>query len=94
MILNVRNKGLVVLTGCGHAGVVNTLKHARDLDRVSNIHAVIGGFHLTGPVLNRSSGQPFKPEGIQSEYHRARALHRLARDAFNRARIPGCLCAQ
>jgi 7,8-dihydropterin-6-yl-methyl-4-(beta-D-ribofuranosyl)aminobenzene 5'-phosphate synthase len=40
-----------VLTGCGHAGVINTLHRARDLTGVSRIHAVIGGFHLTGPVF-------------------------------------------
>ena len=51
VILNVKNKGLVVLTGCGHAGVINTLKHARELTGVNQIHAVIGGFHLTGPVF-------------------------------------------
>ena len=49
IVLNVKNKGLVVLTGCGHAGVVNTLKCARDLTGVDQVHAVIGGFHLTGP---------------------------------------------
>jgi 7,8-dihydropterin-6-yl-methyl-4-(beta-D-ribofuranosyl)aminobenzene 5'-phosphate synthase len=51
VILNVKNKGLVVLTGCGHAGVVNTLKHAKQLTGVDQIHGVIGGFHLTGPVF-------------------------------------------
>ena len=51
VIMNVKDKGLVVLTGCGHAGVVNTLKHARDLTGVDHIHAVIGGFHLTGPIF-------------------------------------------
>jgi 7,8-dihydropterin-6-yl-methyl-4-(beta-D-ribofuranosyl)aminobenzene 5'-phosphate synthase len=51
VILNVRNKGLVVLTGCGHAGVINTLKHAQNITGVKDIHAVIGGFHLTGPIF-------------------------------------------
>src|SRR4029453_14484041 len=51
VIINVKDKGLVVLTGCGHAGVVNTLNHARDLTGGSRIHAVIGGFHLTGPIF-------------------------------------------
>jgi 7,8-dihydropterin-6-yl-methyl-4-(beta-D-ribofuranosyl)aminobenzene 5'-phosphate synthase len=51
IVLNVKNKGLVVLTGCGHAGVVNTLKSARDLTGVDQAHAVIGGFHLTGPAF-------------------------------------------
>ncbi len=51
IIINVKNKGLVVLTGCGHAGVINTLKQARALTGVNQIHSVIGGFHLTGPTF-------------------------------------------
>ncbi len=51
IVMNVKNKGLVVLTGCGHAGVINTLHCARQLTGVNQIHAVIGGFHLTGPVF-------------------------------------------
>jgi 7,8-dihydropterin-6-yl-methyl-4-(beta-D-ribofuranosyl)aminobenzene 5'-phosphate synthase len=51
IVINVRHKGLVVLTGCGHAGVVNTLKCARELTGENQIHAVIGGFHLTGPIF-------------------------------------------
>ncbi|HKY10164.1 MAG TPA: MBL fold metallo-hydrolase [Candidatus Binatia bacterium] len=49
IVVNVKDKGLVVLTGCGHAGVVNTLNCAREMTGVGHIHAVIGGFHLTGP---------------------------------------------
>lgn len=51
IIINLREKGLVVLTGCGHAGVINTLLHARVATGVSVIHAVIGGFHLTGTAF-------------------------------------------
>lgn len=39
-------QGLVVLTGCGHAGVVNTIEHARDVVRPAPVHALIGGIHL------------------------------------------------
>ncbi len=39
-------QGLVVLVGCSHAGVVNTLEHARALSGTSRIRAVLGGFHL------------------------------------------------
>ncbi|MBX9603497.1 MAG: MBL fold metallo-hydrolase [Bryobacteraceae bacterium] len=39
-------KGLVVLAGCGHAGIVNTLEHARKTIRDEPVHAAIGGFHL------------------------------------------------
>jgi 7,8-dihydropterin-6-yl-methyl-4-(beta-D-ribofuranosyl)aminobenzene 5'-phosphate synthase len=39
-------KGLVVVTGCGHAGVVNILEHARASVRPAAVHAVVGGLHL------------------------------------------------
>lgn len=48
LIYKVRDKGLVVVTGCGHAGVVNTLRHAREVTGVEKVFAVIGGFHLNG----------------------------------------------
>lgn len=39
-------QGLVVLTGCGHAGVINTIEHARSFIRPARVHALIGGVHL------------------------------------------------
>lgn len=51
LIANVAGRGLVVLTGCGHAGVVNILRYARRLTGVDEVHAVLGGFHLTGPLF-------------------------------------------
>jgi 7,8-dihydropterin-6-yl-methyl-4-(beta-D-ribofuranosyl)aminobenzene 5'-phosphate synthase len=51
LVLNVRDKGLVVLTGCGHAGLVNTLRYAGELTSVDHLYAVIGGFHLNGPLF-------------------------------------------
>jgi len=51
VVLNVRGKGLVIVTGCAHSGVINTLRHAVRLTGVERVHAVIGGFHLTGPVF-------------------------------------------
>jgi 7,8-dihydropterin-6-yl-methyl-4-(beta-D-ribofuranosyl)aminobenzene 5'-phosphate synthase len=38
--------GLFIITGCGHAGVVNTLEHARNVTSVEKIFGVMGGFHL------------------------------------------------
>jgi 7,8-dihydropterin-6-yl-methyl-4-(beta-D-ribofuranosyl)aminobenzene 5'-phosphate synthase len=38
--------GLVIVTGCGHAGIVNIVDHARDFVRPARIHALIGGIHL------------------------------------------------
>lgn len=39
-------KGLVLLTGCGHAGIINTLQYARAFLRPAPVDAAIGGFHL------------------------------------------------
>ena len=39
-------RGLVVLSGCGHAGVINTLQDAAGFTHAANVHAVVGGFHL------------------------------------------------
>ncbi|MBA2450171.1 MAG: MBL fold metallo-hydrolase [Chloroflexi bacterium] len=48
LVINVAGKGLVVLSGCGHAGIVNTVQHARAITGVPTVHAIVGGFHL-GP---------------------------------------------
>jgi len=39
-------EGLFVVTGCGHAGIVNTLEHAKKITGLGNIYGVMGGFHL------------------------------------------------
>ena len=51
LIANVAGKGIVVLTGCGHAGVINTCRYAQRLTGVDRLHAVIGWFHLNGPLF-------------------------------------------
>jgi 7,8-dihydropterin-6-yl-methyl-4-(beta-D-ribofuranosyl)aminobenzene 5'-phosphate synthase len=40
------SKGLVVISGCAHAGICNTIDYAREVTGISTIHAVMGGFHL------------------------------------------------
>ena len=51
LVVNVKDKGLVVLTGCGHAGAINTIRHAQTLTGIEKIYAVLGGFHLTGALF-------------------------------------------
>jgi 7,8-dihydropterin-6-yl-methyl-4-(beta-D-ribofuranosyl)aminobenzene 5'-phosphate synthase len=51
LILNVAGRGLVVLTGCGHAGVVNICRYARRLTGIDRLYMVMGGFHLNGPLF-------------------------------------------
>jgi len=49
--VNVKGKGLVVIGGCSHAGIINTIKHCQAAAQTSKVHAVMGGFHLTGPIF-------------------------------------------
>jgi 7,8-dihydropterin-6-yl-methyl-4-(beta-D-ribofuranosyl)aminobenzene 5'-phosphate synthase len=51
LVVHVRGRGLVVLTGCGHAGAVNIARHALRLTGVDRLHALLGGFHLTGAAF-------------------------------------------
>ena len=51
LVIHVRGRGLVIVTGCGHAGVVNIVRHAMRLTGVSRLLALIGGFHLSGPAF-------------------------------------------
>jgi 7,8-dihydropterin-6-yl-methyl-4-(beta-D-ribofuranosyl)aminobenzene 5'-phosphate synthase len=40
------SEGLVLVSGCGHAGIINTVEYARKVVRAAPLHAAIGGFHL------------------------------------------------
>lgn len=51
VVLSVRDKGLVIITGCGHAGIVNTLNYAKELAGGDTIYAVLGGMHLSGGLF-------------------------------------------
>jgi 7,8-dihydropterin-6-yl-methyl-4-(beta-D-ribofuranosyl)aminobenzene 5'-phosphate synthase len=64
IVLNAKGRGLVVLSGCAHRGIVNTVKHAQTMTGIEKVHAVIGGFHLTGA----------KPEIIQKTIGDIRAI--------------------
>lgn len=70
VVLNVRDKGLVILTGCGHAGIINTISYARELAGEDRIYSVIGGMHLSGglfePIISRTveEFQKLRPEHV------------------------------
>ncbi len=51
LIVSVAGKGLVVITGCGHAGVVNICRYATRLTGGQPLYALVGGFHLNGPLF-------------------------------------------
>jgi 7,8-dihydropterin-6-yl-methyl-4-(beta-D-ribofuranosyl)aminobenzene 5'-phosphate synthase len=51
IVINVRDLGLVVISGCAHAGIVNSVKYAMELTGEGRVCAIIGGFHLAGPDM-------------------------------------------
>jgi 7,8-dihydropterin-6-yl-methyl-4-(beta-D-ribofuranosyl)aminobenzene 5'-phosphate synthase len=46
IVINVKDKGLVVLSGCAHSGIVNTVRYAQAISGVDTVWAILGGFHL------------------------------------------------
>lgn len=51
IVMQVKDKGLVILSGCAHAGIVNSVQYAMEVTGVDKILAVMGGFHLSGPLF-------------------------------------------
>jgi len=48
IVAHVKGKGLVILSGCAHAGIINTVRYAQEVTGVDSVYVVMGGFHLTG----------------------------------------------
>jgi 7,8-dihydropterin-6-yl-methyl-4-(beta-D-ribofuranosyl)aminobenzene 5'-phosphate synthase len=51
LVIKLRGKGLVVISGCSHAGIINTVLYAQKITGINTVHAVLGGFHLQGPAF-------------------------------------------
>jgi 7,8-dihydropterin-6-yl-methyl-4-(beta-D-ribofuranosyl)aminobenzene 5'-phosphate synthase len=60
LVIKLNEKGLVVITGCAHAGVINTVMFAQKTTGEQKIHAVLGGFHLTGPFFEKIHDETFE----------------------------------
>ena len=43
---HVKDRGLVVISSCGHAGIVNSVRQAMEVSGITKVHAIMGGFHL------------------------------------------------
>ena len=55
IVIRVKNKGLVILTVCGHSGIINTIHYAKKITGINKIYSVIGGFHLpTGGIYDQA----------------------------------------
>jgi 7,8-dihydropterin-6-yl-methyl-4-(beta-D-ribofuranosyl)aminobenzene 5'-phosphate synthase len=87
LLLNLRGKGLVVISGCSHSGIVNTIFHAQKLSGLRKVHAVLGGFHLTGsafePIIEKTIEElkNVAPEVIVPMHCTGwKAIHRLSQE--------------
>jgi 7,8-dihydropterin-6-yl-methyl-4-(beta-D-ribofuranosyl)aminobenzene 5'-phosphate synthase len=49
LVMNVKGKGLVIITGCAHAGIINTVRYAQEITGIKKVYSLIGGFHLSFP---------------------------------------------
>ena len=58
--INIKGKGLVVLSGCAHAGIINTVSYAQQITGIKNAYAVMGGFHLAGKEFESRIEQTVK----------------------------------
>jgi 7,8-dihydropterin-6-yl-methyl-4-(beta-D-ribofuranosyl)aminobenzene 5'-phosphate synthase len=48
LVMNLKGRGLVIILGCAHAGLINTVHYAQEVTGVKTVYGVIGGFHLCG----------------------------------------------
>jgi 7,8-dihydropterin-6-yl-methyl-4-(beta-D-ribofuranosyl)aminobenzene 5'-phosphate synthase len=53
VVINIREKGLVIISGCAHAGIINTVTNAQKIAGTEDIYAIIGGFHLANASNKR-----------------------------------------
>jgi 7,8-dihydropterin-6-yl-methyl-4-(beta-D-ribofuranosyl)aminobenzene 5'-phosphate synthase len=97
IVVNVRNRGLVVFTGCGHAGIVNISRYALALTGESSVYGLFGGFHLNGPLFEPlidrvcADLSAMQPKLVVPAHCTGwRAQHALAR-TFGDAYVPDCV---
>ena len=53
LVMILKQKGLVVISGCSHTGIVNTVRYAQKLTGIQKVYAVLGGFHLSGAFYEK-----------------------------------------
>jgi 7,8-dihydropterin-6-yl-methyl-4-(beta-D-ribofuranosyl)aminobenzene 5'-phosphate synthase len=88
------DRGLVVVVGCCHAGLINTLRHALHLSGEPRLHAVVGGFHLGQASALRidrtlEALRELAPDLIVPSHCTGDAAVRALMDAFAGRVVPG-----
>ena len=51
IVISLGERGIVVISGCAHSGIINSVLYAQELTGQSRVHSAIGGFHLSGPAM-------------------------------------------
>lgn len=71
VLIYLSRRGLVIITGCGHRGIVNIVRHCQKITGIEKVHALIGGFHLRSALPHtlwqvRQFLQQLKPDKIMA----------------------------
>lgn len=53
IVVNFKGKGLVIISGCAHAGIINTIRYAQQITGLEKVYAILGGFHLAGKEFEK-----------------------------------------
>ena len=61
LVMNLKGKGLIILSGCAHAGIINTVTRAREVTGIDTVYVIMGGFHL-----NRAPSDPVVVQTIEA----------------------------
>lgn len=61
LVMNLKGKGLIVVSGCAHSGIINTVTRAREVTGIDAVHVIMGGFHL-----NRAPSDPVVVQTIEA----------------------------
>ena len=61
LVMNLKGKGLIILSGCAHSGIINTVTWAREVTGIDTVHVIMGGFHL-----NRAPSDPLVVRTIEA----------------------------
>jgi len=57
VVMNLKGKGLIVLSGCAHSGIINSTSYAKSVTGINKVHVIMGGFHLGGPLFEPIIGR-------------------------------------
>jgi len=94
IILKIKDKGLCVITGCGHTGVINATHHAINLTNENNIYFIMGGFHLASPEFTSRITPTIKdlkqlnPSYVITGHCTGRMTQALLSEAFCSRHVP------